>query len=149
MKISLYVNHSDAKEVNKSISLLISYDSYFLESSSIQNPIVRLEASQDVINRCNYIYIAEFKRYYYVTDVTVDNTNLYTLTLRCDVLMSFKDAIYNQTALISRQEFYYNKMLYDSEIKQNTKPYIITKKFSGGFTNTYTYVLVLAGGYGS
>lgn len=149
MKISLYVNHSDAKEVNKSISLLVSYDSYLLESSSIQNPIVRIETSQEVIRRCNYVYIEEFGRYYFVTDATVDNTNLYTLTLRCDVLMSFKSSIYNQTALISRQEYHYNTMLYDAEIKQNTKPYIITKKFSGGFTNTYTYVLVLAGGYGS
>lgn len=149
MKISLYVNHSDAKAVNKSISLLTSYDSYLLDASSIQNPIVRLETSQEIIRRCNYVYIEEFGRYYYVTDVTVDNTNLYTLTLRCDVLMSFKSSIYNQTALISRQEYHYNTMLYDAEIKQNTKPYIITKKFSGGFTNTYTYVLVLAGGYGS
>lgn len=149
MKISLYVNHSDAKVVNKSISLLTSYDSYLLDASSIQNPIVRLETSQEIIRRCNYVYIEEFGRYYYVTDVTVDNTNLYTLTLRCDVLMSFKSSIYNQTALISRQEYHYNTMLYDAEIKQNTKPYIITKKFSGGFTNTYTYVLVLAGGYGS
>ena len=149
MKISLYVNHSDAKEVNKSISLLVSYDSYLLESSSIQNPIVRIETSQEVIRRCNYIYIEDFGRYYFVTDATIDNTNLYILTLRCDVLMSFKSGIYNQTALISRQEYHYNTMLYDAEIKQNTKPYIITKKFSGGFTNTYTYVLVLAGGYGS
>ena len=127
----------------------MSYDSYLLESSSIQNPIVRLETSQEVIRRCNYIYIEDFGRYYFVTDATIDNTNLYTLSLRCDVLMSFKSGIYNQTALISRQEYHYNTMLYDAEIKQNTKPYIITKKFSGGFTNTYTYVLVLAGGYGS
>ena len=149
MQIDLLLNTSDDREVNKKLETIQSYEAYMLDGCSIPNLILRIEAEADVINKCNYVYVSSFKRYYFVKDIVVDHQNMYTLFLHVDVLMSYSTQIYNQYALIERQEFNYNKLLYDKELKQNAKPYVITKKFSGGFTNDYTYVLVLAGGYGT
>ena len=146
MIIKLYENTSNEREVNKSLSELETVEAYLLEGCSIQSPIVRLELSHSIATATNYIYIPEFKRYYYVKDITSYNNYMYMLTLDCDPLMSFKDYIYKQKALIARQEFKYDTSLLDSDLKVSSKPYVITKKFPSGFKNAYTYVLVTTGG---
>ena len=145
MKVQLLKNTSDDKEINKNITLIDSTECYLLEGCSVQTPIIRLEVSHDTALLFNYIYIEDFKRYYYIVDIVWNNEYMATLSLKCDVLMSFKDSIYKQSGLIARQEFNYNKMLFDSLLKQNSSPYIITKKFSGGFSNNYSYILITAG----
>ena len=63
MNISLYKNSSDSRCINKKITLVSSMTGNLKNESSIINPTILIET--DNID-FNYLYIQEFKRYYYV-----------------------------------------------------------------------------------
>lgn len=60
----------------------------------------------------NYVYLTVLNRYYFVADAVLQN-DMFVLTLREDVLMSFKDLIKKQTAFIERNENNYNDDIVD------------------------------------
>ena len=72
----------------------------------------------------NYIYIPDFKRYYYVKNIDCVCNNLYRFDLYCDVLMSFKDDIQNLECFVIRQEFNYNDMIPDKTMPSKLNPII-------------------------
>lgn len=74
----------------------------------------------------NYIYCPEFNRYYFVTDIQVVNNSLAYVSCRIDVLMSYKDQIYDESAYIARNESEYNTMLTDNS-EQISDDYEVTK----------------------
>ena len=74
---------------------------------------------------CNYAYIKEFNRYYFVTDIISLNRNLWRINLRCDVLMSFYGGIKNLNALISRNEFTFNNYIVDDLVNYKFNKEII------------------------
>ena len=78
----------------------------------------------DLIN-FNYMYIDKFKRYYFIEDVEVFPNKIYKLTLKCDVLMSFKDDILNSYGNITSQTNYndYYNFNYSSEVRKETNIY--------------------------
>lgn len=43
----------------------------------------------------NYVYIPDFGRYYFVTDIEIKNNGLFRISLKEDVLMSYKDVLTN------------------------------------------------------
>ena len=43
----------------------------------------------------NYVYIPDFGRYYFVTDIEIKNNGLFRISLKEDVLMSYKDILTN------------------------------------------------------
>ena len=61
----------------------------------------------------NYMYIAEFRRYYYVTSIVVSSNELVMVTGEVDPLYSFKDQIVENYGMVERNEFEYNEMLTD------------------------------------
>lgn len=63
---------------------------------------------------CNYAYIKEFNRYYFITDIISLNRNLWRLVMRVDGLMSFYGNIKKLYALVSRNEFTYNDYIIDN-----------------------------------
>lgn len=54
------------------------------------------------IKNCNYAYIPDFGRYYFIVDVTSVRTDLWSVTLQVDPLMSHRDEIYGQTLYCER-----------------------------------------------
>lgn len=110
----LYKNSSDAHRVDKTdfLEYVGELVGVFRAPCSIVVPEVVIEYG--VVN-FNYVYIPIFKRYYYVSNVTYINKGLLRVSLKVDVLMSFKNTIYNQKGLIKRNEFDYNDELVDSE----------------------------------
>ena len=116
MNIRLYINYSDRRYVNKNIRQIgsgIAID--YKGECSIATPILILKEF-DI--SCNYIYIEDLKRYYYVQNVTVSGS-LYYVECSIDVLMSFASPIKSLTCLVDRQEYNYNEELTDSNIRVN------------------------------
>lgn len=64
----------------------------------------------------NYVYIPEFKRYYYINDIIVVTNALIQINTDVDVLMSFKDDILNLDAFIGRNEYNYDDTLVDDKL---------------------------------
>lgn len=63
----------------------------------------------------NYVYLTVLNRYYFVADAVLQN-DMFVLTLKEDVLMSFKDLILQQNAFIERNEYLYNSNLVDDYV---------------------------------
>lgn len=145
MIIRLYKNTSDSNVVSKTISQVYECEGTLKEATSITEPVITLSGINSIITEFNYVYIPEFNRYYYVTDMVSIKNNLWAVSCKVDVLMSYKDIIYKQTAVVDRQEYNYNTMLSDNRLRVQANPYLITRKFPKGFTGDYNYALVLAG----
>lgn len=146
--VSLYHNTSPLNKVDKSISLVLSVTGSLREDSSVLDPIITIEGylAENQLARVNYMYIPEFKRYYLITDIVFDITGLCTVSGHVDVLMTYKNEIRAQNAIVSRQEFVYNMYLDDGWFYAYQKPLVFTHPFSvsAPFAN-HSYVLILAG----
>ena len=139
MQITLYKNASENIVVNKTLNEITTMHGTLREGTSILEPSILIEISNeenyalidDVIDndgdeivfndvadilKCNYAYIHEFNRYYYINDIIVTNNKLYRINMSVDVLMSFKDTYLKLDALISRNEFTYNAKLEDDRM---------------------------------
>ena len=101
---------------------------------------------------CNYCYIPKFNRYYYIQNVVSEYTNLFTIELKVDVLMSYKTDILNQVGLVNRNEYNFDDDLIDSKMIQEIDYDIdITEYENSLFTyddnivSTYNFLIITAG----
>ena len=68
-------------------------------------------AKQAVMKSGNYAYIADFKRYYYITSIRTSRNGIWEITLECDVLMSYKTAILNTHVISGNSASNYNRLI--------------------------------------
>lgn len=143
--ISLYRNDSEPEAMTKNLTLIAEYSGTLKEATNIIDPSILIECDITDVIGVNYIYIPTFRRYYYVTSPTSVRTGLVKFSCHCDVLMSFRNEILANRAIVKRQSSKYNLYLPDTQIPAFPKPTLEYKKFSGKFTNQ-TLILVTAGG---
>lgn len=83
------------------------------------------------ILKCNYIYIHEFHKYYYVSDIIIMNNKLYRFILEEDVLMTLKEQFLAIDAIVARNQYTYDLNIEDEkepfEFRQNIQEYVITE----------------------
>lgn len=150
LQLMLYQNSSSNTRIDKSVSHLHTYSTLTLkEPTSIQSPTIRLSASDTNVVKGNYAYIPKFDRFYYVTDVRSLPGGLWELDLRCDVLMSFREEIVNNTVLFNHSEDKYNLYLNDGTLQIDSRPKLKLKRFPNHLDTEGTYVLIMAGGLNS
>lgn len=134
--------------INKDLIDVATYTGTLREESSVLDPEFEIESAND-LSQVNYIWINEFHRYYYVTNITSVTNRLWRFTCHVDVLMTYKPQIKAHEAVIARQEGLYNLYLNDSEtFKVLQKRKIVQKNFPNGFTGS-SYVLLFMGDNGS
>lgn len=143
MNVKLYINESNNNVLNKKITL-ISEDNILLKYDvDVYKPIVKIK--KPLLNNCNYVYIEDFKRYYYITNKKSINTDVIELSLKCDVLMSFKNDILNSKGLIIKSENlinnYINSDIYVNDVREKTR----VINFENGFNDTPEFILITAG----
>lgn len=146
MTITFYNNISEKNVIRKTINNPLSMSGTLRESTSVTNPVITIEAPVTIVGY-NYCYIPDFSRYYYIVDVKSMRNNLWAVTLRVDVLMSFQNDILNTPAIIdhtTQQDTtdYMSSNVWQSLVKDKTD--IIN--FSFGLSETGGYVLITAGG---
>ena len=146
-QIVLYKNNSEDYALTKSLSAQITLDNcVFKDDSSVENPNIVISTGTD-ITECNYMYIADLHRYYFIREIGVVRTGVYYIRGHVDVLSTYANEIKACSAIISRQENVFNMYLDDPEFITLNKSQVVTKKFSGGaFSKNMHYVLVTAGG---
>lgn len=145
MKLKLYNNLSDKIVVDKKITQLGStLNGTLRENCSVIDPIIKVEGIVGSnLTKCNYAYIEEFGRYYYVTNIVCVG-NLFELHMHVDVLMTYRRSIRSNSAVVSRQEKLYNLYLQDGVFKEQANPHYEIKKFPSGFTS-FNFILAVAG----
>lgn len=143
MLLKLYNTNSETNRINKVLTDETEFDVRLKDKSSVVNPVLLLK-SETYIN-FNYAYIPKFQRYYFVDDISVYPNKMYILTLRCDVLTSFKDDILKSYARIVEQTN--SNAYYDSNLKSEVRKEVDTYMSDVSFDLTAdSMVLVTIGG---
>lgn len=151
MEITLYQNVSEKNRLNKEFADELATTAIFKDEVDIINPTLRITGDISIIS-FNYLYIKELNRYYYIDNIVSVRNNLWELKCSIDVLMTYKEDIKLQKALISRQENKYNLYLPDSSFKVLATPRVQVKAFPNSFPNDWeledrvSFILTVAGG---
>lgn len=143
MNIKFYTNLSEKNAITKNITLLDDFTGTLREESSVIDPVITFTSLSN-LSACNYAYIPEFGRYYFVDNVTCLRNNYYQVSMHVDVLMTYKDQILANSAIIERNEIQYDLKINDGLFKTQQNPRIAQFEFPSGFTN-WDFVLALAG----
>lgn len=145
MRVVLYNNKSESIRRNKELEMLAETNT-IMRDSTIEDPLLRLNIDTSTLIKCNYIYIDELKRYYYVVNKNALNNSTWELNCHVDVLMSAGEALNNCAGVLARQENLYNIYLNDEYFKVSQKQQIQTKKFGVGFGDELAYIITTGGG---
>lgn len=117
INILLYTNKAEPNRVDKTNFLTNAQITRgtFRDGFSITDPTI-LITSQTVPN-FNYVNIPDLSnRYYYVNYINNISKNLWEIHLTVDVLMSYKDYIYNLTAFVDRNEYEFNPDVINKDV---------------------------------
>ena len=145
MTIKFYKNLSDKVVVDKNITQIGSDVTGTLrEGCSIIDPIIKFESTVGTnLTECNYAYITEFGRYYFINNIKCVG-KLFEVHMHVDVLKTYADGIRSNKAVIARQENKYNLYLQDGVFKTYSQPHIQIAQFPSGF-GPFSFVFSVAG----
>lgn len=145
-----YINKSDYRKINKDIEQIgETQDILFKDTTDMMNPILMMRSGTRFDNQANYCYLEQTGKYYYINDCEYSN-GYYLLHLHVDVLMTYKDGILAQAAILKRSSSLYNSYLQDDKFKVYEYTNVRTIGFDNGFdANKQEFVLAMAGGSSS
>ena len=144
--ISLFKTNSENNRVVKTLTDEKQLSGELRNQTSVLNPSIRIE-SADNISTYNYAYISEFGRYYYITDIVSVRTNCWVVSLRCDVLMSYKDEIQGLNVILDNtQETGLSNYLSSPNWINLVKTKTDIKVFPSGLSEQGEFILITAGG---
>lgn len=151
MTIILYQNLSEANKVDKNLNSPVNLVGFLRSSSSILDPVFEIVKSDTDVPTFNYLYVVEWNKYYYILDIVSLNTTLWQISCHVDVLMTYRNEIRQQSAIIARQENLYNLYLDDDKFLVNAQRMYVTKAFpnrvtAGNSTGAMSSILTVAGG---
>ena len=146
MTIKFYKNLSDNVVVDKNITQIGSDQTGTLrEACSIIDPVIKFEKFTNFdLSACNYLYIPDFGRYYYINEIIAISDKMFEIHCHVDVLRTYRSGIRSNSAVIARQESQYNLYLPDGVFKTYANPHYEIRKFPSGFSG-YHYILTVAG----
>lgn len=107
MNVTFYNTKSDKRVLNKSLTKLVGpLQCAVKEESSMLSPHVTISKnSLTDFSNCNYMYIDEFNRYYYIRDIVRETAGTIVINGEVDPLYSWKSGILNINCVVLRQEF--------------------------------------------
>lgn len=129
------------------------------DNTSVRHPTILIQTSASGVKNlvasshpCNYMYIPDFGRYYYIQDIRSIRGHLVEIDAISDPLKSFWSQIkqnigyVDQTATTAKR----SKYLDDGSFRAYSTPNISTDPFEGDqFTSTRQFVAIISGGTSS
>ncbi len=140
--VTFYTNSSDNNVLNKSISSTTSATVVFKDNVDLIEPVLILQ-NNSYIQASNYMEM--LGRYYYITSIECMPGNLLKVKARVDVLMSYRDQIKANSAIITRNANNVNTYIPDSKMKITSYTTVNTIQASAGFSNSLKYYLLAIG----
>lgn len=145
MEITLYNTTSEKNEINKTISNGQTFTGTLRDMTSILNPEINIESNLN-LSAFNYCHISEFGRYYFIKDVKSVRNGLWRISLKVDVLMSFKVDILASQGILKHTETFGEPYLSDNSWENLVKDKTDILTFSNGLLDSGEYILITAGG---
>ena len=146
MEIIFYNNRSSKETLNKTITETFRISGTLREASSVIDPVIEIAADGSITKSCNYAYIPQFGRYYFINDIVSVKNNLWRISMHVDVLMSFNGDIKNTSGIVARQEFLYNPMLVDNKYPVSNNADVYAYTFNANAFGKSNYVVAIAEG---
>lgn len=144
MNITFYKNSSEKEKIGKSLSSGLTLSGNLRDECSITSPSILVEATSLV--DYNYCYIPEFKRYYFISDIVSVRNNLWRVSLKCDVLESFKSDILNSSCIVNKQQNQsYSNNIDDGSYINRVDNFIEIANYQDGFNADGEFILLTAG----
>lgn len=138
MDFYLYKTTSDKNVVDKVLTNEKKITGDTNNDFDILSPELKFKG---VVTDYNYCYIPKFNRYYFIDNISVFRKNLTIMTLQCDVLMTYKEALKKVIATNVESE---NYNAYDSDNSYHTevKETYTKKEFQNNFNENGTLILI-------
>ena len=144
MQINFYKNSSEKNKIGKFLSSVLTLNGNLRDECSITSPSILVEATSLV--DYNYCYIPEFKRYYFISDIVSVRNNLWRVSLKCDVLESFKYDILNSSCIVNKQQNQsYSNNIDDGSYINRVDNFIEIANYQDGFNSNGEFILLTAG----
>ena len=142
MLMYLYSTKTANNTIGKVLENQTEFNIKFKAQADRIKPVVILR-SETMLN-FNYAFIPDFERYYFVESIEVTPNKIFNISLRCDVLESFKNDILASSGFVNQQtntNKYYNSD-YQTEIKKE----VDVIKSNVTLDTTKSTILVTIGG---
>lgn len=145
MEITLCVNNSEKNKIGKLLSNNNVFFGTLRGETSVTNPVILMEIDNPTIY--NYAHIPEFKRYYFITDMISIRKGLWRISMKVDVLESFKTSINEISVILSDSENvgsenYLSSNVWKAKVKEKTD----IVNFPNGLLDEGQFILITAGG---
>lgn len=140
MKIILYENTSPKNKVVKNLKRQKVTECKLLEECSIENPELTIVA--DNLSHYNYLYIPDFRRYYFITDQKVVQNKIWKITAHTDVLMSSKEDLLKNQCVVEKVENGGSNYVDDGSWTVRADSFVQATQMSGELGNYSTYLMV-------
>lgn len=129
--LKLYKNSSENNDVSKTLTDEHKVTGYSRAVVDMLNPVIELAGIE--VNSYNYCYVQELNRYYYIENINISPNGVYRLSMRIDVLMTYRDDIMASHGLITKNREY-NPYTGDVDVESR---YTLEKhEFENGFDFT-------------
>ena len=145
MTINLY-NYGDEKNViHKALSSPVVMTGELRDGTSITDPAILIEYTDPHI--FNYVYIPEFSRYYFITDIVSTRQGLWEIYLHVDVLKSYEEDINECSCILENtQSEGLTEYMQDDRYRALVKDKTDIISFNYGLLENGEYILITAGG---
>lgn len=145
MNIILYDNKSPKNKIGKTLVNANNITGTLRGETSTSN--IQLLLNIVDLNPYNYMYIADFGKYYFITNIISVRNGLWLVIASIDVLESYKNEILQLNVILSDTESfgskqYRNGSCWDVLVKDKTD--IVS--FPYGLLQTGKFILITAGG---
>lgn len=144
MIIEFYRNLSDPDTLNKNVTKLLELSGTLRNECDVEEPIILIENNGMI--SANYCYIPSFGRWYYIENQTIVRNNLIRLTLKVDVLYTYRTQISALNVIINNSsdnnDNYLSSELWVAKVKTSTD----VLNFPDGFNDSGEFILITAGG---
>lgn len=141
--VELMNNTEELNKITKSPTIVRTLHGYLRDTTDLVDPEIMIEFDGVLVD-CNYMHIAVFNRYYFITKIESVRTKLWKVYAHCDVLKTYAEGILGTDCVVARSENRYNLFLNDSMYKTNSNPRLQIANFPNKFTGE-SYVLVMNG----
>ena len=153
MQISLFTYSKEKERINKTDYLTNRFplNGFLKNVTSIKEPVILIEKTNPALYGYNYLYIPDFNRYYFITDIKQIRANLWEISAKCDVLFSFMEDILANKCIIDKAENSPDANLYlnDGSFVTDSRKYNEVIPFESGLSLNGSYILICAGGNGN
>lgn len=145
---NLYENYSDENVVKKSVTPILSnVQIRYKEPLVIDKPVLTFDkpALWKKISSCNYFYLPDTKRFYFVTALTIEHGYV-KIEGKTDVISSFWNYIIDKKCFINRQENVYSRYIVDNEYPVYATRDIDVINIPCDFLTGNSFILTVSGG---